>query len=310
MRLPWATARPRLLLLALIPWSITAALTLSATLVALWLWHRYETAPWTRDGHVYADVVRVSPDVSGLVTEVAVHDNQLVQKGQLLFVVDRPRYVDALAQTDASVASAQATVDLARRIARRDRALGDLVATEALETDDAKVQTSLAALREAVAARTTARLNLDRTAVLASVNGYITNLALRPGDFLGSGSQALAMIDLDSTRIEAYLEETKLRHVQVGDRAQIRLMGDTEDISGHVEGISGGIADDQRSNSSNLLPTVNATFTWVRLAQRIPVRVHVDHMPPGTRLILGRTATVTTIPSDTESVTTLRKTSR
>jgi multidrug resistance efflux pump len=175
------------------------------------------------------------------------------------------------------------------------------VATETLETDEAKVATSLAALREAIAARTTARLNLDRTAVLASVNGYVTNLSLRPGDFLGSGSQALAMIDLDSIRIEAYLEETKLRHVQVGDRARIRLMGDEEDIIGHVESISGGIADDQRGNSPNLLPTVNATFTWVRLAQRIPVRVHVDHMPRGTRLILGRTATVTVIPSDTKS---------
>lgn len=295
--------------MALIPWSITALLTLAATLVAVWLWHRYETAPWTRDGHVYADVVRVSPDISGLVTEVAVHDNQLVQKGQLLFVVDRPRYADALAQADATVASAQATLDLARRIATRDRALGDLVATEALETDDAKVQTSLAALREAVAARTTARLNLDRTAVLASVNGYVTNLSLRPGDFLGTGSQALAMIDLDSIRIEAYLEETKLRHVHVGDQARIRLMGDNEDIFGHVDSISGGIADDQRGSSPNLLPTVNATFTWVRLAQRIPVRVHVDHMPLGTRLILGRTATVTIVPSGTKSVA-LRETSR
>lgn len=301
MRLTFDATHARFLLLAVMRWSITAGLVLAATLVAVWLWDRYETAPWTRDAHVYADVVRVSPDISGLVTEVAVHDNQLVQKGQLLFVVDRPRYADALSQADAAVASAQATLDQARRVAKRDRALGDLVATEALETDDAKVETSLAALREAIAARTTARLNLDRTAAVASVNGYVTNLSLRPGDFLGSGSQALAMIDLDSIRIEAYLEETKLRHVQVGDRARVRLMGDEEDIIGHVESISGGIADDQRGNSPNLLPTVNATFTWVRLAQRIPVRVHVDHMPLGTRLILGRTATVTIIPSDTKS---------
>jgi multidrug resistance efflux pump len=299
MRLSFDATHARFLIAALMRWSMTALLIAAATLVAVWLWHRYEEAPWTRDGHVYADVVRISPDVSGLVTEVAVRDNQLVRKGQLLFVVDRPRYADALSQADAAVASAQATLDQARRVAKRDRALGDLVATEALETDDAKVQTSLATLREAQAARTTARLNLDRTAVHASVNGYVTNLSLRPGDFLSVGSQGLAMIDLDSIRIEAYLEETKLRHVQVGDRARIRLMGDAQDIIGHVQSISGGIADDQRGNSPNLLPTVNPTFTWVRLAQRIPVRVHVDHMPPGTRLILGRTATVTIIPSDT-----------
>jgi len=244
--------------------------------------------------------VRISPDVGGLVTEVDVHDNELVKKGQLLFVVDRPRYADALAQADAAVGSALATLDLARRVARRDRALGDLVATEALETDDAKVQTSLAALREAQAALATARLNLDRTAVHSSVGGYVTNLSLRPGDFLSPGSQGLAVIDLDSIRVEAYLEETKLRHVQIGDRARIRLMGDAEDIIGHVQSISRGIADDQRGDSSNLLPTVNPTFTWVRLAQRIPVRIHVDHMPAGTRLIIGRTATVTIIPSDTK----------
>jgi RND family efflux transporter MFP subunit len=273
---------------------------LAAILVAVWLWHRYETAPWTRDGHVFADVVRVAPDISGLVTEVEVHDNAIVHKGQLLFVVDRPRYADALAQADAAIASARATLEQAQRVAKRDRALGDLVATEVREEDDAKVQTSLAALNRAIALRSTAQLNLDRTAVVASVNGYITNLSLRPGDFLAAGTQALAMIDLDSIRVEAYLEETKLRHVQVGDQARIRLMGDEEDITGHVDSIAGGIADDQRSNSSNLLPTVNATFTWVRLAQRIPVRVHIDQMPPGTRLILGRTATITIIPSDTK----------
>ena len=296
----------RFLLLAVIRWSVTALLLLAASLVALWLWNRYETAPWTRDGHVYADVVRVSPDISGLVTEVAVRDNERVHKGQLLFVVDRPRYADTLAQADASVNSAQATLDQARRVANRDRALGDLVATEAREEDDARVQTLLAALRQAKAARTTAQLDLNRTAVLASVNGYITNLSLRPGDYLSVGTQALAMIDLDSVRIEAYLEETKLRHVEVGDEARIRLMGEVEDLIGHVEGIAGGIADDQRSESPNQLPTVNATFTWVRLAQRIPVRVHVDKMPPGTRLILGRTAAVTIVPSDTSGTRDLR----
>jgi multidrug resistance efflux pump len=287
----------KFLLPAFLRWSVTSLLVLAAALTGLQLWDRYETAPWTRDGHVFADVVRVSPDISGLVTEVAVHDNQIVQKGQLLFVVDRPRYADALAQADAAVASAQATLDQARRVAKRDRALKELVATEAREEDDAKVLTLQGALNQALAARTTAQLNLDRTAVVASVNGYITNLSLRPGDFLGAGAQALAMIDLDSVRIEAYLEETKLRHAEVGDQARIRLMGDDQDIIGHVESIAGGIADDQRSTSPNLLPTVNATFTWVRLAQRIPVRIHVDEMPPGTKLILGRTATVTIIPS-------------
>jgi multidrug resistance efflux pump len=300
----------KLLLLALLRWSITALLVFAAAVVAIWLWNRYETAPWTRDGHVYADVVRVSPDIGGLVTEVDVHDNERVRKGQLLFVIDRPRYTDALAQADATIASARATLEQAKRVARRDRALGDLVATEAREEDDAKVQTSFATLNQALAARSTVQLNLQRTAVAASVNGYVTNLALRPGDYLGAGTQALAMIDLDSIRIEGYFEETKLRHITVGDQARIRLMGDDDDMIGHVESMAGGIADDQRSNSPNQLPTVNPTFTWVRLAQRIPVRIHVDRMPPGTRLILGRTATVAILPSNAPKHSSPRETLR
>src|SRR5271170_7332923 len=147
------TPRMNALLTAALRWCVTAGLVVFASLMALWLWNRYEEQPWTRDGHVYADVVRVSPDISGLVTEVAVQDNELVHKGQLLFVVDRPRYTDALAQADAAIASARATLEQARRVARRDRALGDLVATETREEDDAKVQTSLAVLNEALSAR-------------------------------------------------------------------------------------------------------------------------------------------------------------
>jgi len=277
-------------------WIVTLVIVALALLVAILLWRRYESEPWTRDGHVYADVVKASSDVSGLVTEVDVHDNQLVRKGELLYVVDRPRYQDALAQADAAILSARATLDQARRVAKRDRALGDLVATEAREEDDAKVETAAAALQQQIAARSTAALNLARTAVRASVNGYVTNLSLRPGDFLAAGAQGLAMIDLDSIRVEAYLEETKLKHVRVGDQARMRLMGDRYDMIGHVQSIAGGIADDQRSDTANQLPAVNPTFSWVRLAQRIPVRIHVDRMMRGTRLISGRTVTVTIFP--------------
>ena len=283
-------------LLAIGRWGLTLILVALAVFVAILLWRRYETEPWTRDGHVYADVVRAASDVGGLVTEVDVRDNQMVRKGQLLFVVDRPRYEDALAQADAAVLSARATLDQARRVAKRDRALGDLVAVEAREEDDAKVETAAAALQQQLAARGTAALNVQRTAVHASVNGYVTNLSLRPGDFLAAGSQGLAMIDLDSIRVEAYLEETKLRHVRIGDQARMRLMGDRYDMIGHVQSIAGGIADDQRRDTANQLPAVNPTFSWVRLAQRIPVRIHVDRMMPGTRLISGRTVTVTILP--------------
>ncbi|UAK23385.1 HlyD family efflux transporter periplasmic adaptor subunit [Sphingomonas nostoxanthinifaciens] len=281
------------LLASLGRWLLTILLVAGAILVALWLWRRYENDPWTRDGHVRADVVRITTDVGGLVTEVHVRDNQFVHRGDLLVVVDRPRFAAALAQADANIAAARATLDLARKEARRDIALGDLVATETHEQNVAKVETALAQLAQASAARDTARLNLTRTAVHASVDGKVTNLDLHPGDFLAAGAQAMALVDARSIRIEGYFEETKLGHIHVGDRALIRLMGDPHPLYGHVDSIAGGIADDQARTTGNLLPAVQPTFEWVRLAQRIPVRVQVDRLPVGTRLIPGRTATVT-----------------
>lgn len=282
-------------------WGVTLIIVCLAVLVAMWLWRRYETDPWTRDGHVRADVVRVAPDVGGLVTSVAVRDNQVVQKGQLLFVVDLPRYADALSQTDATIASARATLEQARRVAKRDLALGDLVARETHEQNVAQVATAEAALNAALAARQTAALDVHRTAIRASVNGIVTNLDLHPGDYVAAGSQALALLDTDSLRVEGYFEETKLRHIQIGDKARLRLMGDEHELEGHVDSIAAGIADDQSSDAANQLREVQPTFSWVRLAQRIPVRIHVDRMPVGTRLIAGRTATVTILPNSAEN---------
>jgi multidrug resistance efflux pump len=282
-------------------WAATLLLFTVAIAVALWIWSRYETAPWTRDGHVRADVVRVSSDVGGLVTQVLVNDNQSVRIGQLLFVLDKPRFAAALAQADAAIQGAKATLNLARREAKRDLALGNLVATETHEQDVAKVDTALATLAQANAANDVALLNLQRTEVHASVNGTVTNVDLHPGDFLPAGAQALALVDTDSLRVEGYFEETKLRCLKVGDPAAVSLMGDDDNLTGHVDSISAGIADDQRSNTGNLLPAVQPTFSWVRLAQRIPVRIRIDSKPPGTLLIVGRTATVAVVPDATEA---------
>lgn len=273
--------------------AVTLLLVVAALLVAVWLWHRYERDPWTRDGHVRADIVRITPDVSGLVTAVPVHDNQPVRPGDLLFVVDRPRFQLALQQAQAAIQSARATLNLARRESARDLALGDLVAKETHEQNVARVATAAAALAQAESNRSQAALNLQRTMVRATVNGTITNLDLHPGDYVAAGQQALALVDEDSIRVEGYFEETKLTQIRVGQRARVLLMGDQAPIEGHVDSVAAGISDTERSNANNLLPTVNPTFTWVRLAQRIPVRIRLDRVPVGTRLIAGRTATVT-----------------
>ncbi|RQU79361.1 efflux RND transporter periplasmic adaptor subunit [Burkholderia cenocepacia] len=276
-------------------WAATLLLILIASIAALWVWNRYETHPWTRDGHVRADIVRVSSDVGGLVTQVLVHDNEPVRKGQLLLVLDRPRFSAALEKANAAIESAQATLNFARREAARDISLGDLVATETHEQNVAKVDTAVAALAQANAEQHVALLNLQRTEVRATVDGIVTNLDLHPGDFLQPGTQAMALVDTDTLRIEGYFEETKLHCITIGAPAVIRLMGDNRDIKGHVDSIAAAIADDQRSDTHNLLPAVQPTFSWVRLAQRIPVRIDIDSTRPNTLLIAGRTATVTIV---------------
>ena len=276
--------------------AVTLIIVALAVLVALWLWKRYETDPWTRDGHIRADIVRVTPDVAGLVTQVAVRDNQAVKPGDVLFVVDRPRFQLTLAQSDASIASARATLLQARREAQRDLALGDLVAKETHEQNVARVATASAALAQAQSARSTAALNLARTTGRATVHGNVTNLDLHPGDYIATGAQAMALVDTDSLRVEGYFEETKLGSIRVGDPVVVHLMGEPEPLHGRVDSIAAGINDSERTNTTNLLPNVNPTFNWVRLAQRIPVRVKLTSVPKGTRLIVGRTATVTVVP--------------
>lgn len=275
----------------------TIVIVALAVIVAVWMWKRYERDPWTRDGRVRADVVRVTPDIGGLVTSVAVRDNQQVKAGDLLFVIDRPRYSLAVEQANARIASARATLAQARRESRRDLALGDLVATETHEQNVARVATAQAALSEALSSRDAAALNLKRTNVTASVNGVVTNLDLHPGDYVAAGKQAMALIDSDSLRVEGYFEETKLPQIRIGAPVTIRLMGETRDLYGKVESIAYGINDATRGTSDNLLPTVDPTFSWVRLAQRIPVRIRLTQVPADVRLIAGRTATVTIQPA-------------
>ena len=275
---------------------VTLAVVLLAVVAGRRLWAHYETEPWTRDGRVRADIVQVAPDVSGLVTEVLVRDNQPVAAGTPLFRVDRPRYRLAVAQAAAAVAAQRVQLAQARREAQRNRTLGDLVAGEVREQGDAKVAQLATAVSQAQIALQTAQLNLARTEVRASVAGTVSNLDLRPGDYATAGHPEFAIIDRGSLHIIGYFEETKLPRVHVGDPVRVRLMGDDQIIAGHVQSIAGGIEDRDRSAGANLLANVNPTFSWVRLAQRIPVRVAIDRLPRGEMLVVGRTATVEVLP--------------
>ena len=276
------------------------ALTLvfvAAALYAGWyLWQEYEVEPWTRDGRVRADTVQVTPDVSGLITDVLIRENQAVTQGQVLFLIDQPRYQFALQQAEAEVQHEQAVRDEAAREDQRNRRLGNLVSVEVLQQGETRLAQAEAALAQALTARDLAKLNLDRTTVKASVNGILSNVELQPGDYATAGHPVFALVDTDSLHVDGYFEETKLPRIHVGDRVTVQLMGEySRKLDGHVVSIAGGIEDRERSGSPNLLPNINPTFSWVRLAQRVPVRVVVDNPPPDIRLIPGRTATVTVL---------------
>ncbi|KPH67002.1 MULTISPECIES: efflux RND transporter periplasmic adaptor subunit [unclassified Novosphingobium] len=262
------------------------------------LWLRYQVEPVTRDGKVRADMVPVAADVSGLVTEVKVADNQTVRKGDVLFIIDRPRYRLALEQAEANVASQRTALTQAVKEDRRNRAMPEVIAAEVIEQGTARVEGLRATIGQAVAARDLARFNLERTVVRAPVDGTVSNMSLQPGVYLTAGKAALALVYDHSLRVEGYFEETKLPAIRVGDPASIYLMGVADEIEGHVQSIAGGVEDRERAGADGQLANVNPSFTWVRLAQRIPVRVTIDRIPPNVRMIPGQTATVVVHPRD------------
>lgn len=265
---------------------VTILLALSA------VWVRYQIVPSTRDGKVRADIVPIAADISGLVTDVRVRDNQAVAAGDILLVVDPPRYRLALQQAEANVVSQRALLAQAIRDDRRNRAIHELIATEVIEQGLSKVEQLRGLLSHAEAARDLARLNLARTEVRAPVDGIVSNVGLQPGVYLSAGKIAMALVCTGSLRVEGYFEETKLPAIHVGDRARIHLMGVAHALEGHVDSIAAGIEDRERGPSDTTLANINPSFTWVRLAQRIPVRIAIDQLPADVRLVSGQTATV------------------
>ncbi|GGY29335.1 antibiotic resistance protein [Rhodanobacter panaciterrae] len=325
---------------SLLRFLITAVVVVVALLLGHALWRHYLYAPWTRDGRVRAEVVRIAPDVSGLVTQVAVVDNQTVRKGDLLFTIDPDRYKYAVAQATANLAAAEASsraaganinaaqaaaaarkteFEMRQEQAARRQQLSDVIAKET-RTDAASAamaaragwqqaqasgsqasaarEQALAAVEQAQVALDTAKLNLARTEVRAPADGYVTNLEVRVGDYAVVGSPRLALIDSHSYYIYGYFEETKLPQLRIGDPVDIRLMAGGVHLKGTITGIARGIGDRDNPTGTDLLSNVNPTFNWVRLAQRVPVRIAIDsdHLPADLILAAGMTATIEVKP--------------
>ena len=273
---------------------LTLVLVVSAGCLGYDMALYYLFSPWTRDGRVRANVVTVAPDVSGYVSDVRVRSNQSVKKGDILFVVDQARYRIALANAEATVAARLAQYQMLQaQLERRKKLTLNLSITEeGLDNIRRQTESALAGHQQALADRDLAALNLKRTEVLATVNGFVTNLNLDVGDYATPGKPVLALIDSDSYRVEAYFEETKIPQIKVDSPVGIRLMDGSPELQGSVEGVARGITDYDNRDGPELLASVNPTFTWVRLAQRIPVRVRLTNVPPGVLVSAGMTCTV------------------
>lgn len=260
------------------------------------LWVQYMDTPWTRDGRVRADIINVAADVAGYVVEVPVRDNQQVKKGDVLLRIDPEHYRIAVAQAQAQVASRKATWEMRKANASR-RADMDAMVISKESRDDASTLASAAQAdyQQAQAHLTAAQLNLDRTQVRAQVDGYVTNLNVHAGDYAHAGEPRMAVVDEHSFWVYGFFEETKLPHVKVGDAAEIQMMSG-EVLQGHVESIARGIYDRDNPQSREGVADVNPTFNWVRLAQRVPVRIHIDQVPEGMLLAAGTSCTVVVKP--------------
>ncbi|WP_208803700.1 biotin/lipoyl-binding protein [Xanthomonas hyacinthi] len=265
--------------------TLTVLAVVAAAMLVTALWRAYVLAPWTRDGRVSAQVVRVAPEVSGTVIEVTVTDDQYVKRGDVLYRVDPQRFQFAVAQAEAQLAAASAALGQKTEDARRRRGMDDLVPSEDIQRANQSVAIALAEQRRARVALDVARWDLERTTLHAPVDGYVTHLRLRQGDYAVTGRPNIALLDAHSFWITGYFEETKLHGIHPGASAQVRLMGFDAPVRGHVASIGRGITDTNEQSDAQGLPSVEPSFSWVRLAQRIPVRIEIDQVPASIVLI-------------------------
>jgi len=283
----------------LIRLTITLCILAVAALVVVILWDYYTASPWTRNGQVRAQVANIAPRVSGQIIEVLVKDNQFVHKGEVLYVIDPFDFKVALETAKAHVAERKADLEFRLVQSQWRKAIpGTAVSVEEKRQYEALSQQMQAQYAAAEAAEHQAEINLERTQVRSSIDGIVTNLIMRPGDFATAGVVNIHIIDTSSYWVDGYFEETKVHDLDEGDLVRMDLMGYHDPLFGHVESITRGIASNNAQVNKQGLPEVDPVYTWVRLAQRIPVRVKIDKIPDDLTLAAGMTATVTVVSEE------------
>lgn len=277
--------------------SLRILLTLVVVAIALaagfWLWNYYLYTPWTRDARVRAEVVTIAPDVSGWVRTLNVNDTGFVKQGDTLFEIDPSRYQAALDKAQATVENSQAMLQLRQTEAQRRNQLSSRsISAEDRQIAQINSRVAAANLKQSQADLASAKLDLERTQVVAPISGHVLNLQLAAGNYVTRGTPVMALVQSNSYYVMGYFEETKVSSIRMGDPAEVILMNGNTHLRGHVAGIGRGIADTNTTLNNQLLPQVQPTFNWVRLAQRIPIRVTLDDVPDKTLLSAGMTATV------------------
>ncbi|EPJ7087668.1 efflux RND transporter periplasmic adaptor subunit [Citrobacter amalonaticus] len=264
-----------------------------AVLAGWFMWNYYMQSPWTRDGKVRAEQVSVTPQVSGAIVDLPVKDNQFVNAGDLLFRIDKTPFHIAELNAQAQLAKAQSELAKANNEANRRRHLSqNVISAEELDTANLNVKAMQASVDVALATLRQAQWQLAQTDVRAPVSGWITNLSTRTGDFATTGQPLFALVDSHSFYVMGYFEETKLRHIREGAPAQITLYSGNIKLQGHVSSIGRAIYDQSVESDSGLVPDIKPNVPWVRLAQRVPVRIEFDQVPRDVTLVSGTTCSV------------------
>jgi multidrug resistance efflux pump len=267
---------------------------------AAWvLYERYVNDPWTRDSQVRANIVGIAPRVSGPIIHVAVHDNQQIKSGELLFEIDPADFNAQLNVAAGQVLNSEANLKQRQQDLDRQSSLyrTHVVAEQDFQNAQDNFSAAQAQLVSAKANLELARLNLSYTKVFAPVDGYVTNMNTSEGTYVTAGKQLMALVDGSSFWIAAYFKETQLAHIQIGQKASLALMGDKQSFQGVVRSIGWGIyvQDGSGSDSTGLLPLISPTVDWVRLPQRFPVRIEPSGSPP-VPLRIGQTVSVAMAP--------------
>jgi multidrug resistance efflux pump len=273
--------------------AMTLVLIGAIVISIFYIWDRYMYTPWTRDGRVRADVVNIAPDVSGWIDELHAENSREVKEGDVLFTVDNARYQVAVDLAQAQSDSAKVAWDRTANVyKRRTQMSADAVSREELDTSRLDMMEKQASFKQSVAVLNSAKIDLARTTYTSPASGKIINLELEKGDYVNRGVNRLALVKDNSYYVTGYFEETKIPSIKIGDKVEIWLMAGTLKLDGHVESIDSGISNSNSTPGNQMLPSVEATFAWVRLAQRIPVNIKIDHVPDGVNLSSGMSATV------------------